>query len=495
MRMQSFHLSTQGASHIRKNKECQDASESYFDEQCAIAIVCDGHGGDDYVRSAAGSAFACAAAKSSILNFIENVDRDKLTRNHKQLIHSLNASIISAWNEAVYAHYNANPFTDAEIAVLSERAKRKYLQEKRIESAYGTTLIAVACTKDYWFGIHIGDGKCVAVNPEGRFLQPIPWDEKCFLNATTSICDSDALNRFRSFYSEKLPVAVFVGSDGIDDCFSTEQQLNNLYKTVLYSFATSEFDTAVTDLRDYLPRLSAKGSGDDVSVAAILDLDKIGQINVVKEFDKEKEKARVEENARIAAQKAEEERLRVQAERAEQLRQQQSRKAAAVKRCSHCGAKLASRTKFCGECGTRVAPDSSGTAPVHAQQDSTLTPEELKIIKIGPYGKDSSVAAADSEKTAQTCETAEAVAGEVPVSEAEPSAQTQDAPADVQDAPVDVQDESATAVEQEAVIEAASEIPETEQEPVSEDTEEDADPFDSEDASANNGNTPSQADI
>ena len=199
MRMQSFHLSTQGASHIKKNKECQDASESYYDERCAIAIVCDGHGGDDYVRSASGSAFACAAAKTSILNFIENVNRDELTRHHNQLIHNLKASIISAWNEAVYEHYEANPFTEAEIAVLSDRAKRKYLQEKRIESAYGTTLIAVACTKDYWFGIHIGDGKCVAINPEGKFVQPIPWDEKCFLNATTSICDTDALNRFRSF--------------------------------------------------------------------------------------------------------------------------------------------------------------------------------------------------------------------------------------------------------------------------------------------------------
>ena len=51
MRMQAFHLSSQGASHIKKNKECQDASDSYYGENCAIAIVCDGHGGDDYVRS------------------------------------------------------------------------------------------------------------------------------------------------------------------------------------------------------------------------------------------------------------------------------------------------------------------------------------------------------------------------------------------------------------------------------------------------------------
>lgn len=390
MRMQSFHLSTQGASHIKKNKECQDSSESYFDENCAIAIVCDGHGGDDYVRSASGSAFACAAAKNSIINFIENVDNDDLTRHHNQLIHNLNASIISAWNEAVYAHYTEHPFTEAEITVLSERAKRKYLKEKRIESAYGTTLIAVACTKDYWFGIHIGDGKCVAVNPEGKFVQPIPWDEKCFLNATTSICDTDALNRFRSFYSEKLPVAVFVGSDGIDDCFSSEQQLNNLYKTVLYSFATSDFDAAVDDLRDYLPRLSAKGSGDDVSIAAVLDLERIGEIDVVREFDKEKEKARVEESARVAVQKAEEERKRVATERAEQLKQQHARKASRAKYCSNCGAKLLPGMKFCGECGNCIVPDN-------------LVAEELKIIKIVPFGNDASTASTDSQKITDGC--------------------------------------------------------------------------------------------
>lgn len=430
MRMQSFHLSTQGASHIKKNKECQDASDSYFDEQCAIAIVCDGHGGDDYVRSASGSAFACAAAKECILNFIENVNREELTRHHGKLIHNLNASIISAWNEAIYAHYEANPFTEAEIAVLSDRAKRKYLQEKRIESAYGTTLIAVACTKDYWFGIHIGDGKCVAVNPEGRFLQPIPWDDRCFLNATTSICDSDALNRFRVFYSEKLPVAVFVGSDGIDDCFSTEQQLNNLYKTVLYSFATSEFDSAVNDLSDYLPRLSAKGSGDDVSVAAILDLDKIGEISVVKEFDKEKEKARVEENARIAARKAEEERLRVEAERAKQ----QIAQKATTKYCSSCGSKLNPGNKFCSECGTPVATAAPvkqanpvGTAAQVSSQPDPAVDEENVTKFFRPIQLDSSMSAAPDKQEQKQEETEETVAAETATEATPEEAPVQDA--------------------------------------------------------------------
>lgn len=354
MNAKSFNLSVQGASHIKKNKECQDNSASYYDENCAVAIVCDGHGGDDYMRSAVGSYHACKVAEMDIRSFLGTVSKEQFFANPEKNLRNLKASIINGWNNAIFSHYESHPFTKEELSGISERAKRKYLQEGRIESAYGTTIIAVAMTKEYWFGIHIGDGKCVAVNPEGKFVQPIPWDPKCFLNATTSICDSNALEHFRHFYSEKLPVAVFVGSDGIDDCFSNNDQLHNLYKTILYSFGTTDFDEAIDGLKDYLPRLSAKGSGDDVSISAMFDIDLLPELDVVKEFDREKEKARVEENARKAAEKNEEERKRIEEEHIRFLEHQKrtAQKAGRCEKepsfCTEYGAKLIEKTKFCG---------------------------------------------------------------------------------------------------------------------------------------------------
>lgn len=403
MHAKSFNISVQGASHIKKNKECQDASKSYYDEEMAIAVVCDGHGGNDYIRSAVGSSIAASIAERNIKDFVKSVDKDELKRHTEQLIVKLEGSIIGNWNEEIYQHYDQNPFTDEEIAILSSKAQKKYLQEKRIESAYGTTLIAVVVTPYYWFGIHIGDGKCVAISPDGRFLQPIPWDDKCFLNATTSICDTRALENFRYFFSEKLPVAVFVGSDGVDDCFKNDQQLNNLYKTVLYSFTTSEFDAALSDLRDYLPRLSAKGSGDDVSVAAVLDMDMIGEIDAVKEFDKEKEKARIEENARIEAEKAEAERKRVEEERAKQKEEAEAkRKAEAEQRngrravkpeprrvCRNCGSDLLPGVKFCSECGIRIEPED--------KLDEKTSPDTVTIVKVIPFKADGTADTEDSQ--------------------------------------------------------------------------------------------------
>ncbi len=280
----AFDCKNQGFSHIKNNKECQDASFSCYDDKKALAIVCDGHGGDDYVRSAIGSSFGCEIAARNISDFVDKVDKEKLKLHPDRLLVQLESSIINAWREAVYEHYRQNPFTEKEISVLSEKARKRYCQEERIESAYGTTLIAVVVTYDYWFGIHIGDGKCVAIDQNGEFSQPIPWDEKCFLNSTTSICDSDALGNFRHFYSDNLPVAVFVGSDGIDDCFKGDEQMYHFYTVILSSFVVSDAETAKAELIDYLPRLSEKGSGDDVSVAAFFDKDKIASINAVKEF-------------------------------------------------------------------------------------------------------------------------------------------------------------------------------------------------------------------
>lgn len=362
MKAKSFNLSAQGASHIKKNKECQDASVSYFDEEIAIAVVCDGHGGDDYMRSAVGSKLAAAVAEKNIRNFLKTMTKDQFFNDTEKVLKNLEASIINGWNEAIYMHFTANPFSQEELDGVSEKAKKRYVQDGRIESAYGTIMIAVAMTHEFWFGIHIGDGKCVAVNPEGKFVQPIPWDPKCFLNATTSICDSDALERFRHFYSDKLPIAVFAGSDGIDDCFSNNDQLYNLYKTIIYSFGTTDFEEAVNGLSEYLPRLSAKGSGDDVSIAAILDLDLLPELEIVKEFDREKEKARIEENARKEAEKNEAEKRRVEEEHAKFQRANQQKTAQSSKYrhtckfCTECGARLAYGVKFCSECGTRVAP-------------------------------------------------------------------------------------------------------------------------------------------
>ena len=290
----SFHCTSIGASHIRKGTVCQDASSHVEKDTYTLAVISDGHGGDDYFRSDRGSKFAVetfcrcvedaftlstsnetSMLKNKARNFAEALNA---CSNDKQIAEQMNwfmRSIVSRWNIMVDNDYNENPFTESEMEHVSDKAKARYEIGDKIHSAYGATLIGAVITDDFWFGIQIGDGRCVAFDKEGCPFEPIPWDEQCFLNVTTSICDSNASSEMRYFFSRELPAAIFVGSDGIDDSFKNERHLYNFYRVVLSSFVKESETEALQGLNDYLPILSAQGSADDMSIGCIINLEYI----------------------------------------------------------------------------------------------------------------------------------------------------------------------------------------------------------------------------
>ena len=137
---------------------------------------------------------------------------------------------------------------------------------------------------------------------------------------------------------------------------------------------TTEFDEAINDLHDYLPRLSAKGSGDDVSVAVMIDFDRISDIDEVREFDKEKEKAKVEELRKAEAQKAEEERRRVELEHGINSTpngEETENKPAEKVVCAACGAIIDDDATHCGDCGAKVETETTTDTTVVAEAIDT----------------------------------------------------------------------------------------------------------------------------
>lgn len=113
----------------------------------------------------------------------------------------------------------------------------------------------------------------MAQYPDGHFEQPIAWDEKCFLNVTTSLCDERPLENFRHcFHTDNFPTALFVGTDGVDDCFANDEDLYGFYKEVIRTFQEKSFQEAHKDLDSFLPVMSKNGSQDDISVSGILML-------------------------------------------------------------------------------------------------------------------------------------------------------------------------------------------------------------------------------
>lgn len=254
----------------------QDYAFASSGKSYALAIVSDGHGNNDYFRSDKGSTFASRSAQESIRKFMKNISDSDWADDKMQekLLRQLETNIIYTWRKKVCKDHKKHPFTEEEKALMSEKAKNRYESDpkKFCFKAYGATLIAVVvCPKKFWLGLHIGDGKCVAQYADGQFEQPIPWDDKCFLNVTTSLCDEQPLKNIRHcFHTDNFPTAIFVGTDGVDDCFANDDDLYGFYEEVIQTFREKDFDKARAEIDSFLPTMSEKGSGDDISISGII---------------------------------------------------------------------------------------------------------------------------------------------------------------------------------------------------------------------------------
>jgi hypothetical protein len=303
----SFSATETGYNHIKAepSKVCEDASGFYDDDQLHICVVADGHGSDNYPRTDRGSQFAVDVAIEQIKAFVGKIYNpnsenpeisekesneliDKLLHtkiNETHLLQYLSRNILMKWREFVEKDVEENPFQESEMANVSEKYKKRYMpediSERRAEKAYGCTLIAYVVAEKFSFGMQIGDGKCVVIDQNGSISEPIPWDENCQMNVTTSICDSDASDEFRFFVTEEKPSAVFCGSDGIDDSYAKVEEMYALYRSILKIFVEHGVEVGKSEIKEYLPVLTKRGSGDDVSIALIMDIQRVTELTPV----------------------------------------------------------------------------------------------------------------------------------------------------------------------------------------------------------------------
>lgn len=298
--MDSLNFSCQGESHIAAGKVCQDYSNSkVYENGNAIAIVCDGHGGKRYFRSDIGARIAAEVSERNVKTFVEKVGLSLLkgkpftqhgtisdditnqnfdkTNDVERAFRQLFGSIIYEWNVEVLTHAMKNPISELEKDGLEDNWIKEFEDKDNLEKVYGCTLIVYTYTPEFWFAFQIGDGKCFACDSSGNWIEPIPWDDRCFLNRTTSICDSGAIDEFRYCYegTGQTPIAVILGSDGIDDSFGLEENQANFYVQILKTIAKNGIGATLSEIKTTLPQLSKIGSQDDMSIAIVFNQDEV----------------------------------------------------------------------------------------------------------------------------------------------------------------------------------------------------------------------------
>lgn len=247
-----FNCSVSGASHLDSGRECQDSSLSWQDDNVRIVVISDGHGGERYVHSSQGSKSACEVTLDTLREFYLSCPKLFTDDSLKQLA----ACIVARWHEALSQYCDTETCQSLDVV------------------EYGCTLMACIMTPDFWLAFQIGDGRCVILSHNREWIQPVPWDDRCFLNVTTSMCDPTAASEFRFAHgdSDSMPLAVFLGSDGLDGTFGEGDNLYGFYKHLYKSIKNDGIDSVLQALPEVLLHYSRTSVGDDMTVAAIIDV-------------------------------------------------------------------------------------------------------------------------------------------------------------------------------------------------------------------------------
>ncbi len=290
----------EGYKHTSKGRPGEDSSGCYPDvdqnQRCddyQIAVIADGHGDPSCFRSKRGSTFSVQAAMTCLQAFADSykTDLERLDRIMKdptetaKMMKRLGDSIVCEWQKLVGEDLKPNrsmdgrggyEFSDADPEEVGAMLD-VYRRGQHLPHIYGTTLMAALHIGHYLILLHQGDGHCAVIYADGSVKHPIPWDERCYQNVTTSMCEDDAAvvlaRRYHIIDLEKEPVAAcYLGSDGVEDSYRDEEGMFVFYKEL--SCKIDDLKYTVSDIRDFLEEnltdLSRTGSTDDVSVGAIL---------------------------------------------------------------------------------------------------------------------------------------------------------------------------------------------------------------------------------
>lgn len=296
----SFACTHLGFSHLSSKKPCQDYSMHMTGDDWSVAIVSDGHGSANFTRSDRGSRFACEATRDALQEFLREVNPEDLRNpaTRDGIVIQLCKNILLRWNTRVDADVSDNPFTPEEVEKVADKYKNRYLNGDAVEHAYGATLIVAIVTKDFFLAIRNGDGQCVAADREGVFTTPIPWNDNCEFNVTTSLCDHEAIDNFRYCYSTELPAAVFVGSDGVDDSYTSVEELFHLYRSLCLRALDEGVETTEEYVAMLLPEITRRGSTDDVSISGLINVQMLQGARTAMEYAREQRQLRLAEEKR-----------------------------------------------------------------------------------------------------------------------------------------------------------------------------------------------------
>jgi hypothetical protein len=269
-----------GASHVRRETENQDCIQWITERGRVILALADGHGSAKSFRSAIGSAFAVAVSIEFASELLQAAPAERAGQHEDSRFLSLVKDrletdiprrIVHKWSERVDQHLARNPFTEQELAALVEQdgQKSKQLIEKNGRLAYGSTLITAIAMESFAVFWQIGDGDVLTVSASGEVTRPVPKDARLIANETTSLCSPGAPRMFRYAILGTPAPMIMLSTDGFSNSFLDDEGFFKFGTDVSEIIVAEGLEKVKLSLLDWLTEITARGSGDDISLGII----------------------------------------------------------------------------------------------------------------------------------------------------------------------------------------------------------------------------------
>lgn len=191
MSWKAIARSTIGTSHQKQEIKCQDSGNWQIFDDLIVGAVADGAGSAKY------SDIGAKLAVDMALDYFESIDKEKLN----------DCSGSEARSREI--------FTEMVQKVIKD------LQKRATEKGYSLndlacTLLVVAATPDWLIAMQIGDGFIVVRDRQQEPQLLFPPDKGEYLNETTFVTSSNALQMMRVCARSSNPEFICASTDGLE---------------------------------------------------------------------------------------------------------------------------------------------------------------------------------------------------------------------------------------------------------------------------------------
>ena len=285
-RWMALGQSVRGVSHVRGGLPNQDDVKFHACSDGAppiVLAVSDGHGSPKSFRSSTGAQIATGRAVELTLKFLAGMKGSPLAAVKNTAETLLTADIVKSWTDDVRKDAERNPFSTEELDRLEKEAgasaKHAALGAGGHLMAYGATLLLIAISDSFLFYLQLGDGDILAVSDRTQEVEhPLPSDASLIANETTSLCMDNAQKMFRfrfQYIHEFAPAIILASTDGYSNSFSSESGFRKVGSDLLQILKTDGPENVKASLPTWLNDASKAGSGDDVTLGLIYQMDAI----------------------------------------------------------------------------------------------------------------------------------------------------------------------------------------------------------------------------